>query len=136
MAKYTFNAIYTTIVTAARAVEQDIYCAARYEPKPETFPALYVEEVSKVRTPGNITLDYTDDQHRVIHEVQVWSNSLNGAKAQADAIMEAVETAYNGLYFRLSMQNTAIADDRSIYRIVARFTKQIGGGDTLPGTGD
>ena len=136
MAKYTFNAIYTTIVAAARAVEQNLYCAARYEPKPESFPALYVEEVSKVRTPGNITLDYTDEQHRVIHEVQVWSNLLDGAKAQADAIMDAVETAYNAMYFRLTMKNPIPTTDRSTYRIVARFTNPIGGGDTLPGTGE
>ena len=133
MAKYKFNAIYTRIVTAASAVESGLYCSAKYEPVPEQFPALYVEEVSSVRTPGAITLDYTDEQHRVVHEVQVWSNLLDGAKAQADAIMDAVETAYNAMYFRQTMKDPMPTTDRSIYRLVARFTKQIAGGDTLPG---
>lgn len=136
MAKYTFNAIYTQVTDAALAVEPSLYCSAKYEPVPDHFPALYVEEVSRVRTPGAITLDYTDEQDRVIHEVQVWSTLQNGAKTQADALMSAVEAAYNGLYFRETMRSPMPVADKSIYRIVARFTKQLAGGDVLPGTGE
>ena len=132
MANYTFNAIYTAIEEAVTTVESSAYCSTRYEPIPDSFPAVYVEEVSRVRTPSAITLDYTDDQNRVIHEVQVWSNLQNGARTQAYALMDAITAAYNGLFFRLTMMSPMPTTDRSIYRLVARFTKQVTGGDTLP----
>ena len=132
MANYTFNAIYTAVEEAAQSVESSAYCSSRYEPVPDAFPAVYVEEVSRVRTPNHITLDYTDEQNRVIHEVQVWSNKQNGARTEAYAIMNAIVAAYNTHYFRLTMMSPMPITDRSIYRLVARFTKQVTGGDTLP----
>ena len=132
MANYTFNAVYTAVTDAAIAVEAGIYCSSKYEPVPDSFPAVYVEEVSRVRTPNNITLAYTDDQNRVIHEVQVWSNKATGARTQAYAVMDAIVAAYNTLYFRLTMMSPMPTTDRSIYRLVARFAKQVTGGDTLP----
>ena len=132
MSDYNFNAIYTKIAGAVTAQYPSAYISSRYEPVQEQFPTIYIEPAGKSRTPNATEITYDDRQYRAIHEVQVFTNALNGAKAQADAIMAVIEEAYSDIFFRETMCNPVETGDKSIYRLVARFTKQICSGDTLP----
>ena len=108
-----------------------VYCTSRFTPKPEHFPACYMTEISRRDVVRNVTLAHDSDVQDVSWEVQIYSNKAVGALDEAFSILEDVETAFHGLAFIETMCSEMPFGDKSIYRLVARFSRVIGGNDSI-----
>lgn len=129
---YTRNAIYTHIVNAIREQYAKAYCTSRYVAKPSTFPACYIHEIDNSRPQRYTQLDFQDVQWESVYEIQVVSNKANTAATEAYDIMALAKAAFSELYYR-EFSETNI-DGGDTFKIIGRFRRVIGGGDTMPTT--
>ena len=90
---------------------------------PKSVPAVFIEQISKVRTRGYATLDNSDDQYRIAFEVQVYANTL----AEGYDIMDCVENAFKSIAFFEEMCMPVENANLAMFRMVARFSAQLGG---------
>ena len=124
--------IYDYIARAVDTEERPVYCSARPETVPESFPACYIVQTNDASDPRFYTLDFTDEQRRVDFEVNVYSNLEQGALIEAESIMEDVRAAFRRLYFIENTVMRAENIDPAVIRLVGRFHRIVCGGDDMP----
>lgn len=127
----TVNQIYNYIVDAITEERSDLYCASRLEPIPERFPSVQIVELNHIPIQNRISLDFKDMPMRRDFEVHVFSNLKNGALSEARSIMTDVEEAFRSAFFVETYCGQANNADVSVIHMVARFTRNIGDGDSL-----
>ena len=128
--------IYDYVASAVDTVARPVYCNARLEVVPESFPACYIVETGSSSEGVNYTLDFTDEQVRRDFEVQVFSNLENEALSQAESIMDDVRAAFRRLYFIESFVGKIDNIDPTVVRMVGRFHRVIGGNDLMPASNE
>ena len=124
--------IYDYVASAVDTVQRPVYCEARLEVAPESFPACYIVETDSASQEWNYTLDFADQQVRRDFEVQVFSNLMDGALAEAESIMDDVRAAFRRLYFIENYVGRTDNVDPTVVRIVGRFHRVIGASDKMP----
>ena len=131
---YSRKAVYSYVRNAIVASHSGAYVTARREPVPKNFPAIELTEMNRVRTERFATLANDDDQYDSTFQSEIFSNAQNGALEEAYSILETIESAFKRLgYFETYCQPIDNVDP-SIFRIISRFTKQIGMADVIPTT--
>lgn len=130
----TRNAIYNYAESIVNTEQTPVYCASRYEPIPEEFPACFMYEIGKNDVERYVTLDFSEKVKFVTWEVQVSSNSTDDAITESTEIMARVEQAFRNMKFLETFCSEMTTGDPSIYRIVARFERTVCDSDTLPET--
>lgn len=125
----TRNQIFTNVATAFRAAYPNGKAYANRVRTPAAFPCLWCVEQDRYSPQRNVTFTNDDEQYQVTFEVQVFSDvSANECRE----ILDAVEQVFKGMGFRLQLRMTMDNySDTDICRELARFTRTIGGGDTL-----
>lgn len=131
---YTRESVYTYLRNALVDAHEGIYVTSRREPVTSSFPAIRVAETSRSRTQQYATLANDDDQYMSVFEAEIFSNKRNGALSEAYGILDTVESAFKRLGYFETFCEPIDNIDPSIFRLLARFTKQIGLGDELPTT--
>ena len=129
----TKNAIFTKVKTAITSEYSGAYCVSERLYTPQKFPCVWIVEIDTYPEKSNLALDYSDVQRRSDFEIQAYSNLTSGAANQAASIIGTAIAEMKRLGYRCTM--SAPIDngaDTSIKRHVARFTRFIGDGDTLP----
>lgn len=124
--------VYDYIETAVNTVSRPVYCEARLEVVPESFPACYITEINNPSDPQYYTLGFTDEQVRRDFEVHVFSNLVDGALIEAESIMDDVRAAFRRLYFIENFVGQSDNIDPTVVHIVGRFHRIIGGADQMP----
>lgn len=125
--------IYNYIEEAVNLPDRPVYCASRYEIVPPSFPAAYLSEIDRMDR-GAINLKRTDKMKFVTWEAQVFSNLTVGAVDEAHEIMDDIDDAMARLGFVQTYRAPIENADPTIYRLVGRWTRLLGDGDTLPVT--
>lgn len=125
--------IYNYIEEAVNLPDRPVYCASRYEIVPPSFPAAYLSEIDRMDR-GAINLTRTDKMKFITWEAQVFSNLTVGAVDEAHEIMDDIDDAIARLGFVQTYCAPIENADPTIYRLVGRWTRLLGDGDTLPVT--
>ena len=132
--KYTNNAIYTRIRSAAIECVANCNCTQAYVPVQAKFPTVFAREIGRLTPNGTPTLSNAQDISECSWEVQVFTNIKPGAKEQAYDLMDAVKGALRKLYFVEYFESPLDQQDKNIYCLVARFRRIIGSGEEMPST--
>ena len=130
--KYTNNAIFTAIRNAVKAEYADANCVQMYTPTPAKFPTVFAREIGHFTPQQAWTLTNAQDISERTWEVQVFSNLSTGSKEQAYEILDICKDVMRGLYFIETFEQPIDQQDKSIYCLVARFRRVIGGGEDMP----
>lgn len=130
---FTPNEVYELVEEAVLAAAPDAYCSSVYEPTPKSFPAVFIRNSGSSNVTRHVNLNNDDDVARSSWEIQVFSAKEDGNATEANTIMDYADVRMRALGFirdaREPIDNVA---DYSIYRIVARYHRVVGGGDSLP----
>lgn len=129
----TKNAIFTRVKTAITAEYSDAYCTSERLYTQTKFPCVSIVEIDTYPEKSSTALDFADEQRRSDLEIQAYSNKQSGAANEAANIISVATAELRHLGYRCTM--SAPIDngaDTAIKRHVARYTRYIGGGDTLP----
>lgn len=130
--RYTNNAIFTAIRNAVKAEYADANCVQMYTPTPAKFPTVFAREIGHFTPQQAWTLTNAQDISERTWEVQVFSNLSTGSKEQAYDILDICKGAMRSLYFLETFEQPIDQQDKSIYCLVARFRRVIGGGEEMP----
>lgn len=130
--KYTNNAIFTAIRNAVKAEYADANCVQMYTPTPAKFPTVFAREIGHFTPQQAWTLTNAQDISERTWEVQVFSNLSTGSKERAYEILDICKDVMRGLYFIETFEQPIDQKDKSIYCLVARFRRVIGGGEDMP----
>lgn len=119
--------LYTLVSERVRAEFPGIYMTGEYVRQPASFPAVSFMEITNSayrRTQTN--MDY-ENHATVSYEVNVYSDSLNGRKAECKRIMNFINDFMLQIGFSRSYLNPVPnMDDATIYRLQARFRAVVG----------
>ena len=122
------------IDTISKAIGASAYSntlvVSDYTDTPSSFPCVSVIERDNYtyrRTQDN---DLKEHHTNVMYEVNVYSNKTKGAKSEAKAILEIVDTAFQNIKFTRTFKNNIPNKDKTIFRYVARYEAVIGEGFT------
>lgn len=132
--KYTNNAIFTAIRNAVKAEFENANCVQTYSLTPSKFPTVFARELGHFTPQRTVTLSNAQDISERTWEVQVFSNLTGSSKEQAYEIMEIVKVVMRNLYFVETFEQPIDQQDKSIYCLVARFRRVIGGDEEMPTT--
>lgn len=120
------NEIFTTIKTALTTEygSDKIFVTGEYTPTPPFFPCVFINEAD------NFNAGYDGSNNEVVtgvmYEIEVYTNKLNGKKAEAKKIMKSVDDILTGLGFtRTLLQQLPNMNDATIYRLTARYTAAV-----------
>lgn len=130
--RYTNNAIFTAIRNAVKAEYADANCVQMYTPTPAKFPTVFAREIGHFTPQQAWTLTNAQDISERTWEVQVFSNLSTGSKERAYEILDICKNVMRGLYFIETFEQPIDQQDKSIYCLVARFRRVIGGGEEMP----
>ena len=129
----TKNEVFSKIETAITTSYPSAYCTSERINAPDTFPCVWIVEIDTYPEYNALTLDYSDDQRRSDIEIQAFSDDRTDATGEVEAIINlAISTMRTMGYRCLSSRPLENGPDAYIKRHVARFTRFIGSGDTLP----
>ena len=131
---YSRQAVYSYVRNAIVASHSGAYVTARREPILKNFPAVLLTEINRVRAQQYATLANDDEQYVSTFEAEIYCNEQNGALATAYSILDTVESAFKTLGYFETFCEPIDNYDPSVYRIIARFTRQIGMADVIPTT--
>ena len=132
--KYTNNAIYSRIRSAALSFAPTCVCTQTYTPVHAQFPTVFAREIGHLTPSNTATFSNAQDISERTWEVQVFSNIKPGAKEQAYELMDVVKDALRELYFIETFESPLDQQDKNIYCLVARFRRIIGSGEDMPST--
>lgn len=130
--RYTNNAIFTAIRNAVKAEYADANCVQMYTPTPAKFPTVFAREIGHFTPQQAWTLTNAQDISERTWEVQVFSNLSTGSKERAYEILDICKNVMRSLYFIETFEQPIDQQDKSIYCLVARFRRVIGGGEDMP----
>ena len=131
---YTRNAVYDSVVKAITAEFPNCYCTSRNVGKPTSFPACYIREMDRSRPLRYTQLDFEDVQWESTFEIQIASDKHGTAASEAYKIMDVARSAFSSLYYREFTETSM--DNGTMFILIGRFRRVIGGGDIMPTTGE
>lgn len=110
----------------------NIFVSSEYVAAPPSFPAVSIEISDSYPERSGITLGFDDEQERLMITVNAYSDLAEGKTDQVKSIMKTVTAEMKQIYFTKTTQTPVPnAQDRSIYRETARYTRIVGGGENL-----
>lgn len=130
----TKNAVFSRIKAAITTQYSGAYCTSERVSTSDKFPCVWIIEIDTYPEHSSLTLDYTDDQRRSDFEIQSFSNDRVDATGQAEDIINIAIATMKAMGYRCTTSRPLENGDVNIKRYIARFTRYIGSGDTLPNT--
>ena len=129
---YSRNAVFSRICDDISANHTSVYVSSIYTPKPSSFPAVFIYEIGHFSPSSNVTFMNDDEQWQSTFEVQVITNDTSSRQSKAYALLETIKKSFKSMFYIEISENPVSIQDETTYRLVARFRRTIGGGDTLP----
>ena len=115
------NDVFDTVATALRAAHNGIFVAGEYIDAPSSFPAVTIVE-SDNRVLERMRTINIENAVSVMYEANIYSNKVNGKKAEAKAIADTLDAAFEQSGFTRTMRSqVSNLNDATIYRIVCRY---------------
>lgn len=124
----TRNQIFNYI---ALHFDDKVYLTSNYEETPAQFPCIMARMIGLSRPTRFMNLSFDDSVGLMTWEVQIVSTKKNKAQTEAYNLMETIKECFNDLYFILDMCEP-IESSASKYKLVARFHRNLGGGESVP----
>lgn len=120
------NEVFNSVATDVRAKYPDIRMVGEYVKIPSEFPCVSLVEVDNQSYQRTEDSGSSENHVSVMYEVNGYSNTTVGKKAECKAIMTLIDKRMMALGFaRIMLQPIPNLDDATIYRMVARYSAVI-----------
>lgn len=120
-------AVYNAVVTELRLMYPDVFATGDVSSTPAKFPAVSIVEISN-SVVERMRTKKIENAVAVAFEVNVYSNKIGYSKMEAKEILSTVDEAFVNLGFTRTLCNPMQnLEDKSIYRVVARYEATIDG---------
>lgn len=128
------NVVFTKVATAVRSAYSTTYPKLKVYGEdvtvPESFPCINIVEASNSVYTRSISMDNHENHASVVYEVSIYTNDKK-KKQSAKTLASFVDTQFKTMGFTRSFSSQLSNADRSIYRIVMRYTGVVEAGITV-----
>ena len=115
------NDIFSFVASKIREKHPGAFVVGEYVPAPPKFPAVSIVEADN-RIVQNMRTLRVENAASVMYECNVYSDKVNGSKAEAKFVAETMDEAFASIGFTRTMRNQIPnVNDATIYRIVCRY---------------
>lgn len=132
MSNYSENAIYNAIADGINDRVPACKCYSRYTERIESFPAAFIYPLDITEPQRYRTLAGDSLAFRWTFEIQLFSNTRNGAKAEIEEMKAGAADAFRPMNFRIVSARYIPGGTNDIYRYVIRIDRIIGEADEMP----
>lgn len=116
------NELFTNIATALRSEFSGIYVSGEYVPQPPKFPAVAIVEMDNSVYQSAVDSGAIENFATVTYQVDVYSNKVQGKKAECKNIIAHVDDLFAQYGFtRIFMQPVQNMNDTTVYRMTGRY---------------
>lgn len=120
------NKIINDVFTTLRSSFSGITCYGEYVPLPAAFPCVTLYERDSRTYEESLDDANVEHQSIVTYEANIYSDKAVGKKDEAKQIASALDDVMLGLKFTRIMRDQIPNQDRTIYRITARYRAIVG----------
>ena len=119
------NIVFNTVANALRASYNNISVYSEEVESPSSFPSVSIVEGENSESVRNATLvRLPETACTLMYSVNIYSNLQTGKKAQAKGILKVIDEQMHSMGFiRNYGRPVPNLLDRTIYRIVAQYTR-------------
>lgn len=119
--------LFTRIAIAVRLAYPEAYVSGEYVPQPPRFPAVsIIEQNNSVFLPGRDS-GAIENFAEVMYQVDVYSNKVQGKKAECKAIAALIDEQFVKYGFTRTFLNPVQnINEPSIYRMTGRYQAVVG----------
>ena len=122
------SAIFTEVKNAVLAKYPDMQIDSEYVESPESFPCVSFVEADNYIHASTRSLSKIENHADVMYECNIYTNKAGVKKSQAKAIADIIDNAMCRLGFTRTLRNQIPNINRTIYRIVMRWTGVVSAG--------
>ena len=117
------NEIFNAVAQKVRAIYPGMYMTGEYIRAPAAFPCVSIEEKNNAVWRNSRDTASNENHAAVMYEINVYSNKVNGKKAECKAIAKTVDEAMIGLGFTRNMLNPIPnLADATVFRLTGRYS--------------
>ena len=113
------NEIFTELYTLLTTTYSGIYVTGEYEPIPDQFPCVYINEADNYTV--SLNGSNKGEVSAVMYEINVFSNLQNGKKSECKKIINTIDEYLTLRGFTRTMCTQTPNIDSSIFRMTARY---------------
>lgn len=128
------NVVFDKVAKAVRTQFATAYPKIKvygeYVAVPAEFPCVNIVEDNNETYQRSITLDNLENHAQVVYSVAVYTND-NKKKQSAKTIIKYIDEQFRNMGFVRTMVSQIPNQDRTIYRIVARYSGVVDKGHTV-----
>lgn len=122
------SAVFTAVYDAVKAKFPDAEICSEFVEQPEKFPLVSLVEADNYTHTGTRSLSKIENHADVMYECNVYTNNGGTKKSQAKEIANVIDETMAQLGFTRTLRNQIPNINRTIYRIVMRWTAVVGNG--------
>ena len=116
------NMVYTTLYNEIKAAFPKAEVSGEYNETPSAFPFVSIVEENNSTYRKSLDGDLKEHHASLMYTINIYSAKSNGKKEEAKAIQKVVDSTFQSLKATRSMCNRIPNIDRTIYRIVSRYS--------------
>ena len=119
--------LYDEIARAVLAAFPGAYVSSEHVISPPMFPAVFVEQAASAELDSSRDSSLAENANTLTFTVNVYSNSKSNAKQECTAILQVIDERMRIRNMRrVTARPIDNAADPSIYRLIGRYTGEIG----------
>lgn len=116
------NEVFTSVAKPVRAAHTGVTVTGEYTQSPSKFPTVTLDEVQNVTMSNLVDSSHEENHAGVTYRLQVFSNKINGKKAEARAIFATADAEMRRMGFRrVTYTTTPEIYNSTIYNITATY---------------
>lgn len=120
------NKVFNDIATVLRTTHSGISVYGEYIDTPSSFPCVTLVEDDNYTHKESQDTDLHEHNVNVSYTANIYSNKVNGKKAEAKQIANELDNLMQSMNFTRTMRNQVPNIDRTIYRIVEKYQAVVG----------
>lgn len=121
------SGIFDRVKSAILSKFPNAFVESTYVDRPSSFPCVSLAEFDSVANTRTIEISGEVKHENITYECNIYVNG-NGMKGKAKQIADIVDTVMSSMGFRRTMRSQIPNIERTIYRIVMRFSGTVAQG--------
>lgn len=120
------NLVFREVKEAVLNCDNSATVYGDYINAPESFPCVYVTEDSNITYEPSLDAEQKEHHAKILYAVNIYADNAGNKKSVAKKLLDAVDNAMIFMGFTRITCNRLPNEDRTIYRIMARYQAIVG----------
>ena len=122
------NKVFNDIAVPLREQFKGIYVVGEFIDLPNSFPCVTLVEEDNYTYARSQDTSLQENHANIVYTVNIYSNKAKGKKTEAKEIADMIDNLMQDMKFTRTFRSQIPNTDRTIYRIIMRYTAVVSKG--------